>query len=212
MADTRIDRKHLKTHFHYSWWKYALALTLSLFGVSLAFDMTEYRVPEDKKTELYILNSYCDTEALERTLWPLLKEACPEQEEMTATNINLEGDDVYVRMQFMTYLAAHQGDVFLMTQKEYLNLMTDESAEDIYVDLTPYIESGVIRPGDVDLSVGRATDINGNTGIYAIPADSLTGMKDYLNNPEGSVLAMVSFGGNLDTSAQLIGIMLDNLR
>ena len=212
MADNRITQKHLKTHFQYSWWKYALALVVSILGISLAFDTTEYRPHEEKKTELYIMNSYCDTEALEKKLWPLLQEACPEQEEMITMNINLNSDDIYVRMQFMTYVAAHQGDVFMMSQQEFENLMTDESADSIYVDLMPYIESGVIDVGDINLTPGYATDSAGQRGLYAIPTDSLTGMKDYLCNPEGAVLAMVSYGGNLDTAAQLIGIMLRELR
>ena len=210
---SKIDyKKRLKTHFLYSWWKYALALTLSLFGVSLAFDMTAYRSPEDKKTELYILNGYCDTEALQRDLWPLLQAECPEQEELTSMNINLLGDDVYVRMQYMTYIAAHQGDVFLMPEAEFRNLMSEEGAEQVYVELTPYIESGIIDPGDIDLTAGYAADSNGQTGLYAIPADSLTGFSKYLCNPEKSVLAIVSYGGNLDTAAHLIGIMLRALR
>ena len=37
-------------------------------------------------------------------------------------------------------------------------------------------------------------------------------MRQYMDNPDGAVLAMVSFGGNLDTAAHLIGIMLDTLQ
>ncbi|MBR1709958.1 MAG: hypothetical protein IJ719_14210 [Clostridia bacterium] len=212
MADISITKSKLKTHFHYGWWKYLLALVISVFGISIVFDMTEYRPPEEKKTELYILNGYAEAETLEGVLWPLLKEACPEQELLTSMNINLLSEDIYVRMQYSTYLAAHQGDVMLMPLSEFHNLLLDEGAETIFVELSPYIESGVIQVDGIDLSTGMAKATDGTEGIYGIPADSLKGLEAYSCNPEGALLVSMSYGGNLDTAAKLIGIMMETLK
>ena len=56
MADNRITKKRLKTHFAYSWWKYALAAVLSVMGVSLVFSATRYEPPADRQLTVYVLN------------------------------------------------------------------------------------------------------------------------------------------------------------
>lgn len=38
--------------------------------VSIVFAVTEYRPPDDKKVEFYVLNSYADTETMQADFWP----------------------------------------------------------------------------------------------------------------------------------------------
>ena len=109
-----ITRKWLKNHLTYSWWKYLVLVVACVMGVDMLFAMTAYRVPEDKKVEVYILNDYIQAQALEETLWPPFAEAYPDQEQLTVLNINLAGGDIYAAMQFSAYAAAQQGDVCLM--------------------------------------------------------------------------------------------------
>lgn len=66
MANQRLTKKKLKNHLAYSWWKYALAAAVSTMLVSIVFAVTEYRPPDDKKIEFYVLNSYADTETMQR--------------------------------------------------------------------------------------------------------------------------------------------------
>lgn len=210
MADNRITKKRLKNHFAYSWWKYALAAVLSAMGVSLIFASTAYRPPADKQLTVYVLNDYVNTDALQADLWARIKESCPEQEELTVLNIDLTDDtNIYAPMQFSTYVAAQQGDLFLMPRSEMLKIASD-GAEEALVDLTAYIESGVIDVSGLDLSACTMKKLDGTTGIYAVPADQLYGLRTaYYNDAKGSVLCIPIYSQNQDTAAEAIRILME---
>ena len=211
MADNRITKKTIRHHWSYNWWKYLLLVLLCAGVVDVAFTVTAYRPPEDKKIEVYILNGYCDTSAMQAELEPLFFEAHPDQEELTILNINLTSDDMYAAMQFSTYAAAQQGDVCLMPLSEVVKL-TEDGAEYAFMDLTPYIESGVIDVQDIDLTAGTMKSSTGEEGIYAIPADTLYGLLAYGNDPAGSLLCIMDYNGNDETSASVLNMLIERYR
>ena len=212
MANQRLTKKRLKNHFAYSWWKYALAAAISAMLVSVVFAVTEYRPPDDKKVEFYVLNSYMDTETMQADFWPQLQAKKPEQEKLTVININLtDSSNIYAPMQFSTYVAAQQGDLFLITRDELLKIASDGAAESL-VDLTPYLESGVIDADGLDLTKGMLDSGDGTTAVYAIPADTLTGLSKYGNDPKNSLLCIPMYSKNADSAATLIGLMLERLQ
>ncbi|MBQ7885429.1 MAG: hypothetical protein IJ313_00890 [Clostridia bacterium] len=208
MAQNRITRIWLKNHWAYSWWKYLLLAGICIMGVNLLFTMTAYRAPEEKKIELYVCNSYVDSQALEEQLSPAFFERFPEQEELTVMNVNLSSDDMYARMQFTTYLAAQQGDVLLLPKSEVYKL-AEGGADNAFLELTPYIKSGVI---DLESVPGEALALKnsaGEEGVYAVPADSLYGLFDLGNDPKDGYLCLTEFGGNEDTAAGVIGLLFE---
>lgn len=207
MADIRVTKRRLAEHWRYSWWKYAMLAVAAVLGIDLLFSVTAYRPPEEKKLQLYLCNGYADASALQEDLWPDLLAACPEQEELTALNIDLTNDDSYNQIQFTTYVAAREGDVMLLPLAEARTLAS-EGVENAFVELTPYVQSGVIPVEGIDLSRGRMTDSQGNEGLYAIPADLLYGLLDYRCNPSGAVLVAMAYGGNDATAATLLGQMV----
>ena len=210
MADNRITKKRLKNHFAYSWWKYALAAVLSVMGVSLVFAATRYEPPADRQLTVYVLNDYTDAETMQADLWARIKEAHPEQEALFVQNIDLtDSSNIYAPMQFSTYVAAQQGDVFLIPYDEMLKIVAD-SPEDALVDLTAYIESGVIDVSGLDLSACTMKKLDGTTGIYAVPADQLYGLRTaYYNDAKGSVLCIPIYSQNQDTAAEAIRILME---
>lgn len=211
MADKRVTKRWLKNHWTYSWWKYLLSAVLCVMGVNLLFTATAYRPPEEKKVEIYVLNGYIDAAALQADLWPEFSAAYPDQEELTVMNINMVGGDMYAAMQFSAYVAAGQGDVCLLPLSE-VGRMASDGAEYAFMELTPYIESGVIDVEGIDLSAGRMKDSGGVEGIYGIPADSLYGLYDFTNNPADSLLCIFDYNGNDDHSAAMLGMMLERYR
>lgn len=211
MADNRVTKKRLMDHWRYGWWKYALLLVVTALGVDLLFAVTAYRPPEDRCLQVYLCNGYADASALSLDLWDGLKAACPEQEQLTAMNIDLLGGDMNTRIQFSTYIAVHEGDVCLLPAAEAYAL-AEEGAELAFLELTPYIESGVIDAGGIDLTRGEMDASDGMRGLYAIPADSLTGLADYGCDPSGGMLVAMAYGGNDDAAATLIGQMLQRFR
>ena len=211
MADNRITKQRVVNHWHYGWWKYVLWAIATWIGIDLLFSMTAYRPPEEKKIQLYMCNGYADTERLAADLWPALLEACPGQEELTGVNINLLQEDYYAQMQFTTYIAAQEGDVCLLPLKEVRTLAAD-GAEYAFVDLMPYVESGVIKAQDIDLEPGMLTREDGTRSLYAIPADTLYGLYEYGCDPQGGLLCAMVYGGNDDTAATLIGQMIERFK
>ena len=210
MADNRITKKRLKNHFAYSWWKYALAAVLSVMGVSLVFAATRYEPPADRQLTVYVLNDYTDAETMQADLWTRIKEAHPEQEALFVQNIDLtDSSNIYAPMQFSTYVAAQQGDVFLIPYDEMLKIVAD-GPENALVDLTAYIESGVIDVSGLDLSACMMEKLDGTMGIYAVPADQLYGLRTaYYNDAKGSVLCIPIYSQNQDTAAEAIRILME---
>ena len=212
MAENRLTKKKLKNHFAYSWWKYALAAAVSAMLVSVVFAVTEYRPPAEKKVELYVLNSYIETETFQQDFWPELQARKPEQEALTVLNINLtDSSNIYAPMQFSTYVAAQQGDLFLISRDEMLKI-TYDGAQEALVELTDYLDSGVIDAAGLDLAQGTLDRGDGTTAVYAIPAGTLTGLSQYGNNPENSFLCIPLYTKNADTAAALIGLMVERLQ
>lgn len=210
MTKNRITKRWLKNHVAYNWWKYLLLAAACVFSIDMLFTMTAYRAPEDKKVEVYILNDYVDAEAVRQEMAPLFFERCPDQEELMVLSINIGSDDMYARMQFTTYAAAKQGDVYMLPMGELQALTQD--GPDVFVELTPYIESSVIDAEGIDLSRGMMRKEDGMTGIYAIPADTLYGLTQYSNDPAGSLLCLTSFGGNADHAAEVLNLMIELYR
>ena len=212
MADNRLTKKRLKNHFAYNWWKYALSAAVSAMLVSIVFAVTAYRPPAEKKVELYVLNGYIDAETFQRDFWPELQARKPEQEELTVLNIDLtDSSNIYAPMQFSTYVAAQQGDLFLISRDEMLKITSDGAHESL-VELTPYLENGAIDAEDIDLAKGTLDRGDGTTAVYAIPADTLTGLNAYGNDPRDSLLCIPMYSKNADSAAALIELMLEKLR
>lgn len=207
MTKQRITKKWLKNHVSYSWWKYLLLAAMCVFSIDMLFSMTAYRAPEEKKVEVYILNDYVAAESVRKELEPLFFERCPDQEELSVLSINIGSDDMYARMQFTTYAAARQGDVYMLPVSE-LQALTQEGP-DAFVDLTSYLENGVINAKDIDLSSGVMRRADGTTGIYAIPADTLYGLMAHGNDPAGSMLCLTSYGGNDDHAAEVLNLLIE---
>ena len=212
MTDKRLTKKRLKNHFAYNWWKYALSAAISAMLVSVVFAVTEYRPSAEKKVELYVLNSYIETETFQQDFWPELQARKPEQEALTVLNINLtDSSNIYAPMQFSTYVAAQQGDLFLISRDELLKITAD-GADEALVELTDYLESGAIDAQDIDLVKGTLDRGDGTTAVYAIPADTLTGLSQYGNDPKNSLLCIPMYSKNADSAAALIELMLEKLR
>lgn len=208
MADNRITRARLKNHWAYGWWKYLLMIVLVVMGVSVGFSVTAYRPPEDRKIEVFLCNGWADAVQFETELWPMLKEVAPDQEQLTAANIDLTSGDVYVNMQFSTYIAAQEGDICLLPRSEVKKLADDE-AWSAFVDLTPYIENGQLARDDASYAGLTFPAEHGGEGIFAIPADGLYGLTRYGIDPADGAFVIMAYSGNEENAVRLLEIIVD---
>lgn len=207
MADNRITKHRVKNHWAYSWWKYLLMVVCVVFGVNMFFTMTAYRVPENKKVELYLCSGWADAEMAYADMWPMLQEIDPEQEELLVMNIDLMGQEYYSIMQFTTYVAAQQGDIMLLPKGEFKKYAS-EDAWSMYAELTPYMENGDLNTGDIDLTIGTMTNASDESGVFGIPADTLYGLVDYGIDPADTVLAVTAYSGNEEACVKMLDAMI----
>ncbi len=208
MAQGKITKKWLKNHWAYSWWKYLLLTVLCVMGVNVLFTTTAYRPPEEKKIEVYFTSGYIDSAAIQADFEPVFFEHLPEQELISLMNVNLAGDDPYTRMQYTTYIGAQQGDIFVLSEKEVLNL-TDGSDEGALIDLAPYLDSGVIDVSALEGELLKLTKPDGTQGVFGIPADSLRGLEQFYFVPANSYLCVAAFSCNEDTAAAVINLLIE---
>ena len=89
--------------------------------------------------------------------------------------------------------------------------ITADGAQEALVELTGYLDSGVIDADGMDLKNGTLDRGDGTTAVYAIPADTLTGLSRYGNDPKNSLLCIPIYTKNADSAAALIGLMLEKL-
>ena len=206
--DIRITKAKVKNHWHYSWWKYLVIAIVCALGVDMLFATTRYQPPATKKIEMYLCNGFADATVVQETLWPALQAAAPDQEQLSVININLQNEDMYANMQFTTYVGAQQGDVLLLPAASVKNLSV-EGGDTAFMELTPFIEEGLLNLGDLDLSSGMMPSEDGTMGLYAIPADTLYGLFELGNAPEKSYLCVTGYSGNEDVAAAMIPMLFE---
>lgn len=207
--DIRITKAKVKNHWHYSRWKYLLLVVVSIMGVDMLFASTRYVPPANKKIDMYLCNGYADAAAVEEALLPAFLEAAPDQEALSVLNIDLLDGDAYTSMQFNTYIGAQEGDVLLLPKSVVETMVDEEGADYTFVCLDTYLESGELDAHGVDLSAGMMRGMDGNMGVYAIPADTLYGLTQFSCDPAQSVLCLTSFTQNPENGVKIINLLFD---
>ena len=205
--DFPITKERIQHHFHYAWWQYFALVIVAVFGVNLVFTMTHYRSPEHLKVEWYYQGiSSPNTVGLgQQLLEEIWQTEFPEMEEV---NFNLAGtDETYGAMQLMAWIAAGQGDLYILQKDTYQGY----AGEDSMVNLQPYVDDGTLNVEGIDLRSAVYTNPEtGVTGLYGIPCDALQKMWDYDMKPEGAVMCLPLGSGNIEKALVLLDYLLDN--
>ncbi len=203
-----ITKRRITHHFQYAVWMYLILIVLALFGWNLIYTTTRYRSPENLQVEFYVQASTTSEDALNGLVDRIHEEIMPEMEQVTATILSLT-DDYYGNMQLTVWISAAQGDVYLLA-KDYFETYAASGA---FMDLQPYVDSGLLDTEGLDLTGGTVKQTDENiTGLYGIPADSLTGFADYAVGTDGMVLCVLYNNGNDEYSIKFLNYLLENLR
>lgn len=186
-----ITRSRLKQHLTYSWWKYVLLLVIGFFAVDLAYSVTAPRVPEEKKIEFYVYG-YTDDAPLADYLNGIRESRMPEMEEISA--LALMPDESYGPMQLMAYMAAHQGDIYVLPRDNFLGYASEGS----FVALENDAElMALFTDAGVDLQRGWRKDTNtGETHLYGIPVDKLPSLRQYAYCENGFASVFIANGND----------------
>lgn len=200
-----ITRERIRHHFHYFWWQYAILAVAAVFGWNLLFNMTHYRSPENLKIEWYYEGpmSTSTQNLMDGLMETLRPELFPDMEEVTFTVVG--ADETYGTIQIMVWMAAGQGDLYMLRQDTFEGY----AAGDSFIDLQPYVDSGMLDVEGISLKKGYVkSEETGETILAGIPADSLTGLHAYELYPEGTLLSVLSTGGNIDNALKLLQYVL----
>ena len=196
---TPVNRRTLKQHLTYNWWKYLLLLVIGVFGVDLLYTVTAPRIPADKKVDFYISGNVT-TEKLEAYTEKVRTEEMPDLE--TIQIVTLYMDDQYGPMQLMTYIAAGEGDVYMLRRENFLSL----ASEDAFVPLETNPELMETLSG-VDLQRGwRKNTETGENHLYGIPQDKIPGLIQYAYCENG-FLCVLNSSKNEENALKFLNIL-----
>lgn len=198
---TPLTSARLKQHLTYNWWKYLLAAVLAVGLVDMLYTLTAYRPPREKSLGFYIYG-YMDEPTLTEYMDHVRETEMTDMEEMKP--ILLVVDDSYGPMQLMTYMAAGEGDVYLLAREEFLTYAASGSLIPLEDD-TELIS--LFDSAGVSLQSGwRRETETGETHLYGIPQDKLPGLGRFAWAKDG-YLCMIITGKNPDNAQKFFRIL-----
>ncbi|MDR2657252.1 MAG: hypothetical protein LBB86_05450 [Oscillospiraceae bacterium] len=209
---TPINRKRVRDHFAYSFWKYALLVILGVLGWNLIYSITEYRPPKDKKVDVYLVTTALEADSTER-LASLAAPEFPDMESISFLNVALGAtDDYYANIQLTTYIGAQEGDVYLMPWDRFQTF----AESGLFVSLDEWLADGSIDTRGIDPGKGRMAIVDddgenrvvGEAHIYGLPAETLYGMIDQGVDNRGLWIGVTAYSGNLPNAAKMVDWMI----
>lgn len=198
---TPLNKQTLRQHLTYSWWKYALLIIGAIFVTDLLFTVTAYHAPDEKKIEFYIYG-YADTEGLESYMYTVRDSQMQDMEEMTS--VQLLADETYGPMQLTTYLAAGEGDLYLLPKEEFVSYANNG----YFIPLEDDEElMAVFNEAGISLQSGwRRNNETGETHLYGIPYQVIEGLNKFVYVEDGYLCIFVN-NGNTDNILKFFRIM-----
>ena len=198
---TPVNARTLKHHFTYSWWKYVLVFIAGIFLVNLLFTVTTPRIPEDKRIDFYIYGLSAE-DTVNAYMEKVRINEMPDMESMTS--LVLYQDSTYGPMQLTTYIAAHEGDIYLIPRDEFLSYASGGAFLPLEEDeelMTIFNEAGV------DLRRGwRTLADSEETHLCGIPADTLPGLASMCYADNG-YLCILTVSGNNENALKFLRIL-----
>lgn len=199
--NTPVTSARLKQHLTYNWWKYLLIIAAAIGLVDLLYSVTAYRPPREK-TITFCVYGFMDEPALSAYMDQIHETEMPDMEEMTPRLVM--DDSYYGPMQVMTYLAAGDGDLFLLSREEFLKY----AASGTLVPLDDDTELiALFDAAGISLQSGwRRETETGETHLFGIPQDKIPGLSRYALAQDGYLCLVVS-GRNLENASKFLRIL-----
>jgi len=218
---TRITGQDLRNHLRYFGWVYVLIVALSFGLWNMVYTQTAYRPPQDKRIDVYIQSSSADQEMVNAYLLPIWQAAVPEEELVQAVLMMGSGgeNDYYANIQLMTYIAAAEGDIYMLSTADFKRL----AAQGAFVSLDEVIRQGKIQVQELSLASGQVQMVESNPegelapvgGVeqYGIPARELYRFATELAiDNRDMVLAVAANSGNEEDTITFLNALIQHSR
>ncbi len=202
---TPINNNTLRQHLTYSWWKYVIVAVIAIFGVNLLYTMTAYHSPPEKIVDTYIYG-IADEASLQSWIDTVHAEKMSDMEQMQA--LLLTTDPTYGPMQLSTYIAAAEGDLYIVPRDNYISLASqgaflplegEQELMDLFTSAGISLQSGWRRETDT-----------GENHLYGIPISKLPGLKKYIAVENGFVSILIT-SGNEENSLKFLRILCEEM-
>lgn len=238
MPNTKLTREKFKNHLHYGRTMYISLILAAIFLGDILYTMTAYRTPNERNVQIELVGNYSETDATEPVQIALEAGIAYEMARDAAAGIDVtspdyepqleeveficlpydpkgeESESYYGYQKYTVTMAATEGDIYILDE----SLLDYLLSEGMLVDLTPYIESGILKPGE-QCNVKKGTFAEyvpegeaptGNSCVYALQADSMLGLFDtFMFNPTDKFMVIMDFSKNPDTSAAVMQSLID---
>ena len=198
---TPVTSGTLKQHLTYNWWKYILIVLLAFGLVDLLYSVTSYRPPREKTVGFYVYG-YMNEEGLSAYMDNVRDTEMPDMEEMLPQL--LVDDASYGPMQLMTYLAAGEGDLYLLPREQFLSYAANGSLIQLEDDAELL---ALFDTAGVNLQSGwRRNTETGETHLYGIPQDKIPGLGQYAYAQDG-YLCLIITSRNQENAMKFLRIL-----
>lgn len=204
---TPVNKETLRQHWHYGWWKYAICICVIAFTVNLIYTMTAYRPPAEKKVNFYLGSGGGDQEQIDLYMEDIRQTEMPDMEDMTS--VVMINDDTYFVMQLSTYIAAGEGDVYLLAAENFQSYASGGGL--LPLENVPAVMEQVEALG-MDVGKGWRTDADTRERhLFGIPAKHLTGLNDFGVPTEDAYLCVIQTNGNDENVMKFLGILIRDM-
>lgn len=205
---TPVTRQRLRDHLHYSWWKYALLISIAAMGWNIIFTSTAYRAPQEKKVILYVYG-YANEAELTAYLEGVRAAELPDMEDMTP--LISAPDDTYGAMILMTHFAAAEGDLYLLPKEFYQGYSSESSF--VALEELPEVAQLIEENPVVMERAWRKSVESGERHIYGVPMSLLPGLNDYVMGTSSEYYLCVAGNSyNEDNTMLLLRIIIRDMR
>jgi len=216
----RPGRRDLREHVRHYAWVYLLVIALSYGLWNLIYAQTAYRTPQSARVDVYV-QSAAGQEDLNAYLESIRKASLPGLELASAVMLipPAAAGEYYANVQLVTYLAAREGDIYMLTVADFKRL----ASQGAFLDLGPAVQSGLLDASGIALDAGRVKRVFENERgemsasetdyLFGIPADGLDGFLRNANvDSRGLVLCVAEGSGNRDMAVAFLGAMIQAAR
>lgn len=208
---TPVTKEKLSQHFTYSWWKYLLVAALSIFAVTLLYDMTRYQPPAEKKVDFYVYG-YANQEVLNAYMEQVRVEKMPDMEEMCC--LQLTTDETYGAMQLTVYMGAGEGDLYLLPRDEFISYAGSGAFRslDDQTELLALLENAGVSLSRGKRTISKEDDetSDGQPHLYGIPIEKIPGISEYVWAKDG-FLCVFTGSGNDENVVKFLNIFISDL-
>ncbi len=213
---TPLTKKRVSDHMTYNLWKYILLCGAAFLFWELFYTQTAYRVPQEKRVDVYIKSGTTSQEIADAFLEPIWKESVPDMELVSSSLISF-GDDSSSVMQLSVWIAAGEGDIYLLPASDFKTY----AGSGAFLNLGDYVDSGRIRTDGIDLSAGKVHAYLGmndqgvdvyedSLTLYGIPMDTLYGYMEGMSlDNRGMVMAILANNQNTENVVTFMDALIE---